>query len=65
MQPQSRRSLISSSLDAFKRLLGKKPEPGDPYADRLAPIRRGPKNRSGAAAVAEPEEHGLYTPRKS
>ena len=29
--------------------------PGDPHADKLAPVRRGPKGRSGAA-VAEPEE---------
>ena len=32
------------------------PEPLDPYADKLAPLRRGPKPHSGAAAVAEPEE---------
>ena len=31
------------------------PPPADPYADRLAPVRKGPKGRSGAA-VAEPEE---------
>ncbi|HYX69760.1 MAG TPA: hypothetical protein VE825_11550 [Terriglobales bacterium] len=30
--------------------------PRDRYADRLAPVRRGPKGRSGAAAVAEPDE---------
>ena len=30
--------------------------PEDPYAYRLAPVRPGPKGRSGAAAVAEPDE---------
>ncbi|HZQ90959.1 MAG TPA: hypothetical protein VFA60_04130 [Terriglobales bacterium] len=30
--------------------------PPDPYADVLAPLRRGPRPRSGAAAVAEPDE---------
>jgi hypothetical protein len=65
MQQQSRRSLFSSLIEALRRLLGQKPEPGDPYAERLAPIRRGPKGKSGAAAVAEPEEeHGFYPPRK-
>jgi len=39
--------------------------PGDPYADRMAPLRRGPKGRSGAAAVAEPEEDSFraFPPR--
>jgi hypothetical protein len=45
------------ALDFLKRLLGKKPTspPGDPYAYAMAPVRRGPKGRSGAA-VAEIEE---------
>jgi hypothetical protein len=46
--------------EALKRLLRfRKPEPEppyDPYANRLAPVRRGPKGRSGAAAIAEPDE---------
>jgi hypothetical protein len=44
-------------LDFVKRLLGGKPSapPGDPYAFVMAPVRRGPKGRSGAA-VAEIEE---------
>jgi hypothetical protein len=43
-------------LDFLKRLLGGKPAaPGDPYAYVMAPVRRGPKGRSGAA-VAEIEE---------
>jgi hypothetical protein len=43
-------------LDFLKRLLGKKSAPpGDPYAYAMAPVRRGPKGRSGAA-VAEIED---------
>ncbi|PYX47746.1 MAG: hypothetical protein DMG79_13335 [Acidobacteria bacterium] len=44
-------------LDFLKRLLGKKltSPPGDPYAYAMAPLRHGPKGRSGAA-VAEIEE---------
>jgi hypothetical protein len=51
-----RKSLLRSLLNRLRRLW--KPEPGlpgDPYAYRMAPVRRGPKGRSGAAAVAEPE----------
>jgi hypothetical protein len=43
-------------VDFLKRLLGRKPAaPGDPYAYVMAPVRRGPKGRSGAA-VAEIED---------
>jgi hypothetical protein len=54
-------------LDFLKRLLGKKPAPpGDPYAYAMAPLRRGPKGRSGAA-VAEIEEDSdrSFPPRVS
>ena len=52
-----KRSKFRIALDFLKRLLGKKPSspPGDPYAYAMAPVRRGPKGRSGAA-VAEIEE---------
>jgi hypothetical protein len=53
-------------LDFLKRLLGKKPAPpGDPYAYAMAPLRRGPKGRSGAA-VAEIEEDSYksFPPRR-
>jgi hypothetical protein len=51
-----KRSRLSAILDFLKRLLGKKPAPpGDPYAYVMAPVRRGPKGRSGAA-VAEIED---------
>jgi hypothetical protein len=49
-------SRFKAALDFLKRLLGRKPTPpGDPYAYAMAPVRRGPKGRSGAA-VAEIEE---------
>ena len=36
---------------------GSRPDsPRDPYAKKPAPVRSGPKNRSGAVAVAEPDE---------
>lgn len=41
-------------LDFLKRLIDRKTPPGDPYAYVTAPMRRGPKGRSGAA-VAEIE----------
>ena len=52
-EKQSRLRVV---LDFLKRLIGRKPaQPGDPYAYVMAPVRRGPKGRSGAA-VAEIEE---------
>ena len=39
--------------------IGPGPEPGsprDPYARKPAPVRSGPKSRSGAVAVVEPDE---------
>jgi hypothetical protein len=51
-----RQSRLRVVLDFLKRLIGRKPaQPGDPYAYVMAPVRRGPKGRSGAA-VAEIEE---------
>jgi len=61
------RSRFKALLDSIRRLLSNKPpqSPGDPYADRMAPVRCGPKGRSGAAAVAEPEEepYRAFPPR--
>jgi hypothetical protein len=48
-------SLLQRLLAKLKRLLSPKPEPEDPYAYRLAPLRRPPRDRSGAA-VAEIDE---------
>jgi hypothetical protein len=49
---------LRAVLETLLRLLGKKPPqaPDDPYAYRMAPVRRGPSSRSGAA-VAEPEDN--------
>lgn len=62
-----KRSRFRSVLAFVRRLLGDKPpqSPGDPYADRMAPVHRGPRGRSGAAAVAEPEEDSFraFPPR--
>jgi hypothetical protein len=56
MGNDGKKSRIQIMLDFLKRLLGKKPsQPGDPYAYVMAPLRRGPKGRSGSA-VAEIEE---------
>jgi hypothetical protein len=53
-------------IDFVKRLLGKKPSaPGDPYAYVTAPVRRGPKGRSGAAvAEIEDDSYRSFPPRK-
>ena len=56
------RSRFRMALDFLRRLLGRKPSapPGDPYAYAMAPLRRGPKGRSGAA-VAEIEDDSFLT----
>lgn len=51
-----KRSKFRMILDFLKSLLGSEPAPpDDPYAYAMAPLRRGPKDRSGAA-VAEIED---------
>ena len=64
---QEKRSLVKRLQDSIRRLLGRGPSPpgGDPYAYRMAPVRRGPKGRSGAA-VAEIEEdsYRAFPPRQ-
>lgn len=65
MRDQEKQSGFKIVLDFFKRLLGKNPaQPGDPYAYVPAPVRRGPKGRSGAA-VAEIEDDSFrsFPPR--
>ncbi len=50
-------SRLRHVLDRVRRWWKREPDiPADPFAYRMAPLRRGPKGRSGAAAVAEPEE---------
>jgi len=52
----AKRSSLRVVVDFLKRLLGRRPAaPGDPYAYVMAPARRGPKGRSGAA-VADIED---------
>jgi hypothetical protein len=66
-EASEKRSRFRIALDFLKRLLGKKPAPpADPYAYAMAPLRRGPKGRSGAA-VAEIEEDSYqsFPPRRT
>jgi hypothetical protein len=61
------RSRCRLVLDLVKRLLSIKPTPppGDPYAYVTAPLRRGPKGRSGTA-VAEIDEDSFHSfPQRS
>ena len=60
-----KRSRLRLVLDLLRRLLGRKTPPGDPYAYVMAPVRRGPKGRSGAA-VANIEDDTLrsFPPRR-
>lgn len=66
MSYDEKRSGFRVVLDFLKSLLGRKPaQPGDPYAYVMAPVRRGPKGRSGAA-VAEIEDDSFrsFPPRR-
>jgi len=65
MAEKQKRSRFRLVLDFLKRLLGRKSAPpGDPYAYAMAPLRRGPSGRSGAA-VAEIEDDSFesFPPR--
>jgi hypothetical protein len=59
-------SPLKRILDLLKRLLGNNPaSPGDPYAYVPAPVRRGPKGRSGAAiADIEDDLFRSFPPRR-
>jgi hypothetical protein len=57
-------------LNRLKRLFGRKPEPEpepeDPFSGVRSPTKRGPQSRSGAVALAEPneeDENRSYPPR--
>ena len=54
-KPSKSRNLFQRVLESLKRLFRRKPEPDDPYAYRMAPLRRPPHGRSGSA-VAELED---------
>lgn len=64
--PREKRSRFKAALDFLKRLLRKKPaQPEDPYAYAMAPLKRGPKGRSGAAVAEIEDDHfNAYPPRK-
>jgi hypothetical protein len=61
-----RRNRLHRLIERLKRLFGGKPAaPGDPYAYVTAPVRRGPKGRSGAAvAEIEDDSYRSFPPRK-
>jgi hypothetical protein len=47
---------LRRALGRWRRGWKREPDlPADPFANRMAPVRRGPRGRSGAA-VAEPDE---------
>jgi hypothetical protein len=53
-------SLLKDLLTKLQRLVGRPaepPEPHDPYAGVRVPVTEGPKGRSGAVALAEPDEN--------
>ncbi len=64
---ESLRHLLSGGREYYRRFRRKRsPPPADPYAYAMAPLRHGPKGRSGAA-VAEIEEdsYSSFPPRRS
>jgi len=66
MQGQEKNSKFRAVLDYLKRLLGRRPAPPrDPYAYVMAPVRRGPKGRSGAAVAGiEDDSFRSFPPRR-
>jgi hypothetical protein len=64
---EKRRSRWRNIGNALGRLLGRKPTPppGDPYGYAMAPLRRGPEGRSGAAvAEIEDDSYQSFPPRR-
>ncbi len=54
-------SRLQRLKNLLRRIFRRRPKsPGDPYADRLVPVRPAPKGRSGAA-VAEPEDYSFHS----
>jgi hypothetical protein len=67
MDAENKKSPMKRFKDLARRILGRKPPPppADPYAYRMAPVRRGPKGRSGAAiAEIEDDSHRSFPPRR-
>jgi len=58
-------SLLHRLLNRLRQLFQRKPEPEDPYAYRTAPLRRPPRDRSGAAVaeLGEEDENRSFQPR--
>jgi hypothetical protein len=63
---ERRQSRLQLMIQFLKRLLRRRPgAPGDPYAYVMAPVRRGPKGRSGAAvADFEDDSFRSFPPRR-
>jgi hypothetical protein len=61
-----KRSRFGVMVDFLKRLVGRRPAaPPDPYAYVMAPVRRGPQGRSGAAvAEIEDDSYPNFPPRR-
>jgi hypothetical protein len=67
MDAHRRRSLRERIQEFVRQRFGKEPSPpsGDPYAYVTAPLRRGPKGRSGAAvAEIEDDSYRSFPPRQ-
>jgi hypothetical protein len=65
---EEKRPLWKRLQDSLRRLVGRRrssdPPPADPYAYHMAPLRRGPKDRSGAAvAEIEDDSYRSFPPR--
>jgi hypothetical protein len=61
------RTIMHALRDQLRRILRKKqfPSEGDPYAYVGAPLRHGPKGRSGAAAAEiEDDSFRSFSPRR-
>ena len=59
--------LLRRILERLKHLFGRKPEPEpeDPYAYRMAPVKPPPRGRSGATvAEIEDDEDHTFPPRQ-
>lgn len=67
LDKRNERTLMQTLMDQVRRLLRKKSPPeGDPYAYVTAPLRRGPKGRSGAAvAEIEDDSYQSFPPRQT
>lgn len=62
-----KRSRLRALADLLLGLLRRKPPqtPGDPYAYRMAPLKRGPSGRSGTAiADLEDDSYRAFPPRR-